>query len=97
MSGNTVVGGYYDAIFNLHGFVNNGSTITTVDVPGAASTLIFGIDGNNIVGYYDDSKGGSTALSARRFLFLRLSFSSPPASPVSLRSASAERAGQHRS
>ena len=32
-------------------------TYTTLDVPGAIDTFLYGIDGSNIVGYYTDSSG----------------------------------------
>ena len=32
----------------------DGTTYTTLDVPGATHTNAYGIDGGNIVGYYND-------------------------------------------
>jgi hypothetical protein len=40
-----------------HGFVYDGTTYTTIDIPGASSTMITGISGNTIVGIYTDSTG----------------------------------------
>jgi len=37
-----------------HGFSYDGTTYTTLDVPGAIYTRAYGIDGNNIVGFYND-------------------------------------------
>jgi len=39
--------------------VQGSYTYTTLDVPGASSTHAYGIDGNNIVGYYIDGSGNS--------------------------------------
>jgi hypothetical protein len=60
ISGNDVVGYYYDSTAAAHGFLYNTTTNawTTLDAPSAAlgiGTLAFGISGNNIVGYYYDS------------------------------------------
>src|SRR5208337_4579084 len=59
ISGNNIVGDYYDSSSNEHGFLYNGSTWTTIDDPlasaGVDGTQANGISGNNIVGYYTDS------------------------------------------
>ena len=49
-----IVGAYTedDPSNRTHGFLYDGTTYTTFDVPGATSTSIFGIDGSNIVGIY---------------------------------------------
>jgi hypothetical protein len=48
-----------------HGFLDAGGHFTTIDVPGAASTGIRGINNDGtIVGYYQDSRGSLHAFSA---------------------------------
>ena len=51
IDGNNIVGEYDDA-GGIHGFLYNGSTYTTIDIPDAMDTYALGIDGNNIVGDY---------------------------------------------
>ena len=46
-------------VYEEHGFIYDGTTYTTLDVPGASATYARGIDGNNIVGYYIDGSGNS--------------------------------------
>ena len=50
-----IVGAYTedDPSNRTHGFLYDGTTYTTFDVPGATYTYAYGIDGGNIVGYYD--------------------------------------------
>jgi hypothetical protein len=59
ISGTNIVGTYDDESANQHGFLYNGTTWVTLDVPGSGAwdTNITDIDGNNIIGYYID---GST-------------------------------------
>lgn len=55
VSGNNVVGEYFDG-FDYYGFLYDNGTYTTIAPyggPGTDTTLP-GIHGNNIVGYYDD-------------------------------------------
>lgn len=41
-----------------HGFVTDGATFTTLDVPGAYSTVAYEInDRGQIVGYFEDATG----------------------------------------
>jgi hypothetical protein len=40
-----------------HGFLYNGTAFTTIDHPLGLDTVIFGIDGNTLVGAYSDSSG----------------------------------------
>jgi len=40
-----------------HGFLYDGTTYTTLDYPSASRTYASGIDGSNIVGFYDDVSG----------------------------------------
>jgi hypothetical protein len=49
ISGNTIVGYYYDGS-TYQGFLYNGSSYATLSVPGAWDTHAHGISGNNIVG-----------------------------------------------
>jgi len=54
IQGNNIVG-YYQASFQNHGFLYDGSTYTTIDYPSAINTVVFGIDGDTVVGAYSDS------------------------------------------
>ena len=56
IDGKNIVGWYKDAS-GYHGFLYNGSTYTTFNVPGATNTntKAYGISGNNIVGTYQDA------------------------------------------
>jgi hypothetical protein len=53
ISGGNIVGLYFDASYGIRGFLYNGSTYTTLDDP----LIPNAIDGNTIVGYYDDESG----------------------------------------
>ena len=58
VSGGSVVGWYTDVKGDVHGFLYNGGTYTTLDDPdGVGSTYAQGIDGDNIVGWYIDTNG----------------------------------------
>src|SRR5215472_13788155 len=59
-----IVGSFEDATFRTHGFLKDGATFTTIDVPGATGiTLAFGInDAGQIVGVFSDARG-ATAFS----------------------------------
>jgi len=61
ISGGNIVGYYFDANFNTHGFLYDGATYTTLDDPAAApgTTAATGVSGGNIVGYYADGNGVS--------------------------------------
>lgn len=52
-NGNIV--GSYTVAGTTHGFLYDGLTYTTIDVPLSTSTRICDIDGNTLVGYYTDS------------------------------------------
>jgi hypothetical protein len=56
ISGNSVVGYYYDG-YGKHGFLYNGTGWTPLNYPGANLTQSMGIGGNSIVGFYYDSSG----------------------------------------
>jgi len=53
-----IVGSYYNT--TNHGFLYNGGSVTTIDVPGATvESEAFGInDAGQIVGFYQDATGG---------------------------------------
>ena len=51
--GGNIVGLHFDG--NYRSFIYDGTTYTTLDVPGAADTYLYGIDGDNIVGRYSDA------------------------------------------
>jgi hypothetical protein len=60
VSGNNIVGLYFDSSGTAHGFVDNGGTFTTVDYPGPGPVgiqYVKGADGANLVGDYIDSTG----------------------------------------
>src|SRR5207302_1199237 len=63
ISGDSVVGTYIDGAGLYHGFLYQGTTLTTLDVPGGYHTTVTDISGNDIVGFYD-AKG-----STHRFLY----------------------------
>ena len=51
-----IVGRYNDSPY--HGFLLNGSTLTTIDVPGSGQTMAFGINNaGQIVGGFRDTNG----------------------------------------
>ena len=48
-----------------HGFVWRHGTFTTVDIPGASSTTINGVnDESDLVGFFTDAKGNTDGLLA---------------------------------
>jgi hypothetical protein len=57
IDGSNIVGGYIDASGGQHGFLYDGITWTTLDMPGASWTVARGIDGSSIVGDYYDTSG----------------------------------------
>jgi hypothetical protein len=59
ISGSNIAGNYNDASSRSHGFIYNmtAGNWTTVDKPGAAGTAIYGIEGNNLVGWDYESAG----------------------------------------
>ena len=58
ISGNNIVGAYWDAFYHLYNFIYNGSTYTTLNDPSAVgNTYPQGISGNNVVGSYQDLAG----------------------------------------
>lgn len=58
ISGNNIVGEYSDSS-GIHGFLYDGSTYKTLNVPGANATVCEGIDSGNIVGYYSQLQGST--------------------------------------
>ena len=57
VSGNNVVGVYYNAA-GFHGFFYDGSSWTTLDDPlSAGETYATAVDGDTVVGYYTDASG----------------------------------------
>ncbi|MHC4536940.1 MAG: hypothetical protein ACYS6K_23580, partial [Planctomycetota bacterium] len=59
ISGDNIVGQYYEYSGQRHGFLYDGTTWTTLDFPGAKETGATDIDGANIVGHYFDYSGKS--------------------------------------
>jgi hypothetical protein len=58
VSGNLFVGNYTDASQDSNGFIYDGSSFTTLDDPlGMGGTVVTGIDGTTIVGYYFAGSG----------------------------------------
>ena len=69
ISGNTEVGFYTTSSTGpSYGYIYNGSTYQSLNVPGSVQTRAYGISGNNIVGMY---QGGSTLYG---FLYNGFSF-----------------------
>ncbi len=66
IDGNDIIGVYYTATKPYaHGFLYDGATWATIDAPNVASeTLLTGISGNTIVGWYNDSSGDIHGLIA---------------------------------
>jgi hypothetical protein len=54
IDGSNIVGSYTDTNSRFHGFLYDGTSWTTLDMPGATDTYILGIDGDVIVGSYKD-------------------------------------------
>lgn len=60
-----IVGRFFDATGGGHGFVKDGATFTTIDVPGASDTEAFGInDAGQIVGHFFDVTGAHGFVTA---------------------------------
>lgn len=55
-----IVGSFTDTGSSIqHGFLDSGGLFTTIDVPGAAQTVVDGInDAGQVVGYYSTGFGG---------------------------------------
>jgi PEP-CTERM motif len=61
ISGNNIVGNYYNG--SWQSFLYNGNGYTTLSVPGASQTFAEGISGNNIVGYDATASGQQSFLA----------------------------------
>jgi hypothetical protein len=59
ISGGNTVGQYRDASYKHHGYFYDGTNWASLDYPGATETSAASIDGNNVVGYYDDASDNS--------------------------------------
>jgi hypothetical protein len=61
VSGNNVVGNFYDSANAVHGFLYNGSSYTTLDDPLAGGpypyTYAYGVSGSTVAGFYSASSG----------------------------------------
>jgi len=57
IDGDNIVGGCAYAPDRAHGFVYDGTTLTTFEFPGASISGAYDIDGDNIVGIYRDASG----------------------------------------
>ena len=80
ISGDRVVGTYFDAANASHGFIYDGVTWTTLDHPGAAAprgTTAFGVSGNRITGTFVDPSGQTFG-----YLFDGVTFSTIARPPV---------------
>jgi len=63
-----IVGWYYDANYNWHGFLLSGGAYTTIDYPGATYTYLNGInDVGQIVGFHDYGDGFTYDIQAQTF------------------------------
>ena len=58
VSGQLVVGYYDDSSPNSHGFLYDGSAYQTLDDPLGMNTILTGVDGTTIVGYYSSPAVG---------------------------------------
>jgi len=56
ISGNIVVGTYYDT-FGAHGYIYNGTSYSAFNYTESLNTYLRGIDGSNLVGYFQDNTG----------------------------------------
>ena len=56
ISGNIVVGTYYDT-FGAHGYIYNGTSYSAFNYTDSLNTYLRGIDGSNLVGYFQDNTG----------------------------------------
>ena len=52
ISGNKIVGAYYDTNFTSHGFIYDGTNFTTLDPANSELTYARGTDGHRVVGYF---------------------------------------------
>jgi hypothetical protein len=67
-----IIGSYEDAVFDSHSFLLSGSTYTTTNYPGAASTWVFGVNNiGQIVGYSNANKPPVSCTTLRRRSSLR--------------------------
>lgn len=58
---------FQDSSSAAHGFVREGEAFITIDFPGAASTMVFGINAaGDLVGHATDSTGWTHAFVAKR-------------------------------
>ncbi len=57
IDGGNIAGLYFDSLNKIHGFLYDGTSYSTLDIPGSTETIAYGIDGGNIVGSYFDSTG----------------------------------------
>jgi len=56
IDGSNIVG-YSGWGYDISGYLYNGTSVTILDMPGATQTWLLGIDGNTIVGFYEDASG----------------------------------------
>jgi hypothetical protein len=69
----TIVGQFSDATGMAHGYVDQGGTFTTIDVPGASSTGVQGLNNRtnrDIVGWYVDASGAVHGFVLRKGKFV---------------------------
>ncbi len=80
INGNNIVGDYTDGSGQQHGYLYNGTTWTTLDMPGATATSAEGIYGNDLVGAYhvgsapeQGSFNGTGVTSVPQVVFVKMS------------------------
>jgi uncharacterized membrane protein len=61
LSGNIVVGDYFDTSNRDHAFLYNGSTYTTLNPPGSTDSSAYDVSGSNVVGFYFDASHNTHA------------------------------------
>jgi hypothetical protein len=60
VSGNTVVGGFYNPATACNGFTSTGSNFMPYNIPSSTTTVVSGISGSVKVGSYTDTVGSGT-------------------------------------
>jgi len=60
ISGNNIVG-YYSDQTGVHGYLYDGSTLTTLDDPSGTRTFAYGVSGGDVVGYSWNSSSDTTS------------------------------------
>jgi probable HAF family extracellular repeat protein len=74
-----IVGGFEDAAFVNHGFLDTAGTITTIDYPGSTGTSVYDVnDSGQIVGSYIDSASNGHGFLENGGLFTSIDYPGAP-------------------